>query len=66
MFKVAVINLKRDCANHNSIFSFKMHGWIPYLWDGIFVADHGDDIVEGEEAVALDLRVHVLPHGTAR
>ena len=43
-----------------------MHGWIPYLWDGIFVADHGDDIVEGEEAVALDLRVHVLPHGTAR
>ena len=43
-----------------------MHDWIFYLRDGILVADHGDDIVEGEEAVALDLRVHVLPHGTAR
>ena len=29
------------------------------------MTDHGNYIVEGEEAVALDLGVHVLTHRTA-
>lgn len=33
------------------------------LGDAILMRNHGHDIVQGEETVALDFRVHVLAHG---
>jgi hypothetical protein len=35
------------------------------LGNAVCVGDHRDDVVERQQAVALDLRIHVLPHRTA-
>ena len=35
------------------------------LRDGVLVNNHLDDIIQGQEGVALNLSVHVLAHGAA-
>ena len=35
------------------------------LWDSVFVTDHGDNVVERKERMALDLGEDVLAHGAA-
>lgn len=36
-----------------------------YLRNTVWVRDHDDNIVKGQQTVALDLCVHVLAHGAA-
>jgi hypothetical protein len=43
----------------------EVHVGVLHLWDGVLVTDHRHNIVQREEGVTLDLRVHVLPHRAA-
>lgn len=56
-----IITKKR---NRGLVLHFCMRQSCKYLWDTVFMSDHTNDVIQGEQGVTLDLGVDVLALGT--